>query len=305
MRVVLTMAYPQSRDDFLGRAGGCGRGRDGWRLGREARPRGGAGRRHRRGAAPTTATGGREGASRLRSARAAALGIATRWSSWSTTSTWSPTLATPCCSSGRLPSSCTPTTSPIAFVVAASPGLFGSIRGAHEPLVRFFEPITLGPLDAAAAAQAISEAARRDRRHVRRRRRCRDRRAVGRAARTTCRSWPTSPSMPRRRTSRQGGVRGGLRAGLRVGEPGDLRCALVGDGAGRAAGRVRRRLGGRPLGRLARSRRRRAARDRAGGDAPGAPPAGRSRPHRSLGERPARPLRVRDRLFRRYLELQA
>jgi hypothetical protein len=43
----------------------------------------------------------------------------------------------------------------IAFVVSASPGLFGSIRGAHEPLVRFFEPITLGPLAAAAAAAAI------------------------------------------------------------------------------------------------------------------------------------------------------
>ena len=44
----------------------------------------------------------------------------------------------------------------IAFVVSASPGLFGSIRGAHEPLVRFFEPITLGPLAAAAAAAAIT-----------------------------------------------------------------------------------------------------------------------------------------------------
>jgi hypothetical protein len=45
----------------------------------------------------------------------------------------------------------------IAFVVSASPGLFGSIRGAHEPLVRFFEPITLGPLDASAAAEAITK----------------------------------------------------------------------------------------------------------------------------------------------------
>lgn len=44
----------------------------------------------------------------------------------------------------------------IAFVVSASPGLFGSIRGAHEPLVRFFEPITLGPLEATAAAEAIT-----------------------------------------------------------------------------------------------------------------------------------------------------
>lgn len=44
----------------------------------------------------------------------------------------------------------------ITFVVSASPGLFGSIRGAHEPLVRFFEPITLGPLELAAAAEAIT-----------------------------------------------------------------------------------------------------------------------------------------------------
>ena len=45
----------------------------------------------------------------------------------------------------------------IAFVVSASPGLFGSIRGAHEPLVRFFEPISLGALDATAAAEAITK----------------------------------------------------------------------------------------------------------------------------------------------------
>ncbi|NJD26847.1 MAG: hypothetical protein FIA92_00935 [Chloroflexi bacterium] len=45
----------------------------------------------------------------------------------------------------------------IAFVVSASPGLFGSIRGAHEPLVRFFEPITLGPLRAPAARDAITK----------------------------------------------------------------------------------------------------------------------------------------------------
>jgi hypothetical protein len=45
----------------------------------------------------------------------------------------------------------------IAFVVTASPGLFGSIRGAHEPLVRFFEPITLGPLTPGAATEAITK----------------------------------------------------------------------------------------------------------------------------------------------------
>ena len=44
-----------------------------------------------------------------------------------------------------------------AFVVAASPGLFGTVHGAHEPLVRFFEPITLGPLDAEASTRAITE----------------------------------------------------------------------------------------------------------------------------------------------------
>lgn len=45
----------------------------------------------------------------------------------------------------------------LGFVVTASPGLFGSIRGAHEPLVRFFEPITLGPLAPRAAAEAITK----------------------------------------------------------------------------------------------------------------------------------------------------
>jgi hypothetical protein len=45
----------------------------------------------------------------------------------------------------------------IAFVVSASPSLFGSVRGAHEPLVRFFEPLTLGPLEADEAALAISK----------------------------------------------------------------------------------------------------------------------------------------------------
>ena len=45
----------------------------------------------------------------------------------------------------------------IAFVVTASPGLFGSIGGAHEPLVRFFEPITLGPLTTRAATEAITK----------------------------------------------------------------------------------------------------------------------------------------------------
>ena len=45
----------------------------------------------------------------------------------------------------------------IAIVVSASPGLFGSIRGAHEPLVRFFEPIMLGPLGMVPATEAITK----------------------------------------------------------------------------------------------------------------------------------------------------
>ncbi len=46
---------------------------------------------------------------------------------------------------------------PLAFVVAASPGLFSEVRSAHEPLVRFFEPLSLGPLDDADAARALTE----------------------------------------------------------------------------------------------------------------------------------------------------
>jgi hypothetical protein len=83
-------------------------------------------------------------------------GIATRWSSWSTTSIWWSLPATPFCSFERSPSSSTRPTSRSRSSFSASPGLFGSIRGAHEPLVRFFEPITLGPLELAAAAEAIT-----------------------------------------------------------------------------------------------------------------------------------------------------
>jgi AAA ATPase-like protein len=45
----------------------------------------------------------------------------------------------------------------LALVVAASPSLFAEVRSAHEPLIRFFEPLTLGPLDSIAAARAINE----------------------------------------------------------------------------------------------------------------------------------------------------
>ena len=44
---------------------------------------------------------------------------------------------------------------PVALVVAASPSLFGAMRVAHEPLVRFFEPIVLGSIDPDASALAI------------------------------------------------------------------------------------------------------------------------------------------------------
>jgi hypothetical protein len=46
---------------------------------------------------------------------------------------------------------------PLAFVVAASPGLFSDVRSAHEPLVRFFEPLSLAPLDDADAGRALTE----------------------------------------------------------------------------------------------------------------------------------------------------
>ena len=46
---------------------------------------------------------------------------------------------------------------PFALLVAASSGLFDAVRSAHEPLVRFFEPLSLGPLDAGDATRAINE----------------------------------------------------------------------------------------------------------------------------------------------------
>ncbi len=44
-----------------------------------------------------------------------------------------------------------------AFVVAASPSLFPEVPSAHEPLVRFFQPLTLGPLDGSAADGAVTD----------------------------------------------------------------------------------------------------------------------------------------------------
>lgn len=45
---------------------------------------------------------------------------------------------------------------PIALVVAASPTLFAGIGSAHESLVRYYEPLTLGPLDPQDAELAVS-----------------------------------------------------------------------------------------------------------------------------------------------------
>ncbi len=44
---------------------------------------------------------------------------------------------------------------PVTFVVAGVPSLFSQVRAAHEPLVRFFEPLTVGPLGPNAAEDAI------------------------------------------------------------------------------------------------------------------------------------------------------
>lgn len=46
---------------------------------------------------------------------------------------------------------------PLAFIVAAAPSLFAEVRSAHEPLVRYFEPLSVGPLDQADAARALTE----------------------------------------------------------------------------------------------------------------------------------------------------
>ena len=46
---------------------------------------------------------------------------------------------------------------PLAFLVAASSGLFDAVRSAHEPLVRFFEPLSLGPLGRGDAIRALTE----------------------------------------------------------------------------------------------------------------------------------------------------
>jgi hypothetical protein len=46
---------------------------------------------------------------------------------------------------------------PVTLVVAGAPSLFAEVRAAHEPLVRFFEPLTVGPLNPAAARDAVVE----------------------------------------------------------------------------------------------------------------------------------------------------
>ena len=45
---------------------------------------------------------------------------------------------------------------PIALVVAASPMLFAGIGSAHESLVRYYQPLTLGPLEPRDAELAVS-----------------------------------------------------------------------------------------------------------------------------------------------------
>lgn len=45
---------------------------------------------------------------------------------------------------------------PIALVVAASQALFAGIGAAHESLIRYYEPLTLGPLDPQDAELAVS-----------------------------------------------------------------------------------------------------------------------------------------------------
>lgn len=45
---------------------------------------------------------------------------------------------------------------PVTFVVAGGTSLFSEVRAAHEPLVRFFEPLSLGPLDPGAASRAVT-----------------------------------------------------------------------------------------------------------------------------------------------------
>ncbi len=45
---------------------------------------------------------------------------------------------------------------PIALVVAASPALFAGVGAAHESLIRYYEPLTLGPLDRQDTELAVS-----------------------------------------------------------------------------------------------------------------------------------------------------
>ncbi len=45
---------------------------------------------------------------------------------------------------------------PIALVVAATPSLFAGVGSAHESLIRYYEPLTLGPLDEHDTERAIA-----------------------------------------------------------------------------------------------------------------------------------------------------
>jgi len=46
---------------------------------------------------------------------------------------------------------------PLALLVGASSGLFDAVRSAHEPLVRFFEPLSLGTAHPGDAIRALTE----------------------------------------------------------------------------------------------------------------------------------------------------
>ena len=82
-----------------------------------------------------------------------------------------------------------------------------------------------------------------------------------------------------------------LRAGLCLGQPGDLRCAMVGDGGHRAAGRVGRRVERRGTVFRRYRVRRGAAWHSARRDAPSAPSVGRPGPRRAPCTWAAWPLR--------------
>ncbi|HEV8281551.1 MAG TPA: ATP-binding protein [Candidatus Limnocylindrales bacterium] len=152
-RVVLTMAYPQSRDDFLAALAGAAETDGGWTANVDLEVGVDVGVAEARLRKPV-----REIEKELRSALRRAARVGDRRTLVVMVDDVD-LVATPGDALLQLRAICLELYSSdvtIAFVVSASPGLFGSIRGVHEPLVRFFEPITLGPLELAPAAEAIT-----------------------------------------------------------------------------------------------------------------------------------------------------